>query len=98
MVEIHIPKSWGYNASVGVWEGDNNSNLGKHNELFLGPFKGQTPLRFDVDSAILRIRNKGSMPVEMSCKGVTTALNPIVDAVVYLEPELAVIDGKLVWV
>jgi len=97
MVEIHIPKDWSYNASVGVWEDDGNST-GKHNELYLSKFKGKTPLRFDVDSVTLRIRSKGSMPMQMTCKGIVTVMPPIRDNVVNEDPTLAVIDGTLVWV
>ena len=105
MIEVHIPKTWSYNATVGIWEASNTSTLGKHNELYLDKFMGKTPLTFDVDSVVLKIRRKGSIPIEMTWKnapgvdhGTITAPDPVADNVVDLDPELAVIDGKLVWI
>lgn len=93
MVEIYIPKTWSYNTYVGVWEGSSTLN-----QLYLGQFKSQTPMRFDVDEVLFRIRCKGLLPFQIQGSGKLHVTSPIKDTIYGdFEPGPVVIDGKIEW-
>lgn len=85
MVEIRVPKEYFPSCNVGIWEGSSTSNLGQNRQLYLGPLGNKQVFKFNVSKALVRIREKHIIPVELVCTGITQVPPPIKESLVAVD-------------